>query len=43
MNENHVLKASNKEKKLFFYGIVIGIIIGILIVIILFVFINSIN
>ena len=43
MHENITLKASNKEKKLFFYGILIGIIIGIFLVIILIEFINSIN
>ncbi len=43
MKENHALKTSNKEKKLFFYGILIGIIIGVLLVIILVIFMNSIN
>ena len=43
MKQNQGLKTSNKEKKLFFYGILIGIIIGIIIVILLVRFIESIN
>lgn len=43
MEKNKALKASNKEKKLFFYGILIGIVIGILLILILVEYIGSLN
>ncbi len=41
MRDNSKLKASNKEKKMFFYGVIIGVILGFLLVIVLIGFIES--
>ena len=41
MSDTNTLQASNNEKKLFFYGVLVGIMLGLLLITIIIGFLNQ--